>query len=910
MTPPDDFVGRREELRVLAAEFDRARSGQARVVWLTGEAGIGKTSVLHRFRDRSGAGTVLWVGADEAEAGLPYGLLQQLLADVPAELVADLPLLGTGPAPGADPVDVGAALLEVLGALQAAGPVLIVVDDAQWADELSVRALVFVVRRLRRDQILLVAGVRAEDTPSPAWGRILAQEPLLRRLALSGLDADEVGALSVALGGPELPPAAAVRLRDHTEGHPMHVRALVEEIPPADLLDLAVTLPAPRSFGSLVLVRVAALSRPAQEVVLAAAVLGVRAALSDVAALAGVPDPLAALGEAVGAGALQEVPAGVRPDVVFRHPLIRAAVYADLPPERRHRLHAAAAGRLGGAAALEHRIAAAVGPDPELAAELQKLGEAERATRRWRDSAAHLLAAADLSPSHRERSARLVGAMESMLAGGDLGAGLRAEPEVRAAEPSPGRSRVLGRLAALTGRFAVAREELTAAVDRSGPDPGRRAAAAHLALVSLIEGDTARAVASAEEALALDGAADVASTARFVLVVALAAEGRHDDARAVLDAGPSGPESVEARALRGILALWTGDAAGAARILSGVVDDRAQHLPMQGRLLALGYLAEAHYRTGDWQEATVEAELAISLARDAGVVMGSGVVRAIAAYVAAGRGDRDAARAHSDAAAGVAQALPWWGGRAYAALAAATLAQAEHDHAAVLEALRPFDDPALSRLLDNVGPVGWRVLHTEALLGLGREREADAALRALEARVADRPAGWSGVEAARLRGLREELRPDRAAAEHAYRRGLETAGGVAAALSRARLEVALGRLLLTGPERRPAVDLLRTAHDRLARLGAAPFLAECDDMLRSAGLHPPSPGDALGLTPQELAVARSVAAGRTNRETGAALFITGRTVAFHLSNIYAKLGLSSRRELAARLQELDAPPVP
>lgn len=907
MTAPDEFVGRRAELRVLAEEFDRARAGQARVVWLTGGAGIGKTSVLHRFRDRSGAGTVLWVAGDEAEAGLPYGLLRQLLADVPAELVADLPVLAAGPAPGADPVDVGAALLEVLGALQSAGPVLMVVDDAQWADELSVRALVFVVRRLRRDQVLLVAGVRAEDTPSPAWGRVLAQEPLLRRISLTGLDPDDVGALSAALGGPELPPAAARRLRDHTEGHPMHVRALLEEIPPADLLDLAVTLPAPRSFGSLVLVRVAALSRPAQEVVLAAAVLGVRAALSDVAALAGVPDALAALGEAVAAGVLQEVPAGVRPDVVFRHPLIRAAVYADLPPERRHTLHAAAADRLGGAAALEHRIAAAVGPDAVLAAELQELGEAERAGRRWRDSAAHLLAAADLSPTHRERSARLVGALESMLAGGDLTAGLRAEPEVRAAEPSPGRSRVLGQLAAFTGRFAVAREELTAAVEQGGrQDPRRPAAAAHLALVSLIEGDTARAVTSAEEALAAHEATDVAATARFVLVVALAAEGRHADARAVLDAGRAGPESVEARSLRGILALWAGDAAGAARTLSEVVDDRAQHLPMQGRLLTLGYLAEAHYRTGDWQEATVEAELAISLARDAGVVMGSGVVRAIAAYVAAGRGDRETARTHTAVAAGVAHALPWWGGRAYAALAAATLAQAEHDHGAMLEALRPYDDPALARLTDNLGTAGWRVLRTEALLGLGREQEADDALRALEARIAGHPAGWPEVEAARLRGLREELRADRGAAERAYRRGLATADDVGAALGRARLEVALGRLLLAGPERRPAVDLLRTAHDRLARLGAVPFLAECAELLRSAGLHPPSSGDALGLTPQELAVARSVAAGRTNRETGATLFITGRTVAFHLSNIYAKLGLSSRRELAARLQELDA----
>ena len=101
--------------------------------------------------------------------------------------------------------------------------------------------------------------------------------------------------------------------------------------------------------------------------------------------------------------------------------------------------------------------------------------------------------------------------------------------------------------------------------------------------------------------------------------------------------------------------------------------------------------------------------------------------------------------------------------------------------------------------------------------------------------------------------------------------------------------------------RRPAVDLLRTAHSRLLRLRAAPFLERCDALLRAAGLHPPTAGGTLELTPQELAVARLVAEGRTNHEAGAALFVTGRTVAFHLSNIYAKLGVSSRRELASLL---------
>jgi ATP/maltotriose-dependent transcriptional regulator MalT len=910
MATPDTFVGRAVELAVLAEELERVRSGQARVVWLTGVAGIGKTALLRRFRRAVAGATVLWADGDETEVGLPYGIVAQLLADVPGTLLAAHPTLASGPAAGADPLRVGSELLGVLGELQAAGPALLLVDDAHWADDLSARALVFVARRLRHDHVLVVAGARNDDAAPPQWDRLLAQEHLLRRLPLEGLGADDVAALSSALDGPALTPAAARRLQTHTEGHPMHVRALLAELPADGLADTSGVLPAPRSLTSLVLVRLSTLSRPAQDLVLAASVLGPRCALSDLVVLAGVPDPLGALSEAVEAGLLEETPGAARPGVTFRHPLLQAAVYGDLPPDRRHALHHAAAAVTGGAASLAHRVAAAAGPDPELAAELQDLGEAEREARRWRDSADHLLAAADLSPTYEVRSRRLVGAVESMLAGGDVAGGLRAEPDLRAAAPSVGRSRVLGQLAGLTGRFAVARDELTAAVDAGGRDDRHRsAAAANLALVSLIEGDPDPAVVFAEEALATSTASDVLGMARFVRVIGLAATGRHHDAVAELERrgrdGPPGRErSAETRGLRGLLALWTGDAATALSTLSGMARDGSPGIPMQGRILVLGCLAEAQYRVGDWDDATMNAELAISLARDAGVLLGAGITHAIAGYVDAGRGAWESARTHVATAAAAARFLPWWGSRAYAAVAGATLAQAEGDHDELLAALRPLDDLAVRHLVDGVGALSWRVLHVEGLLGLGRELEADTALEELEKRVAAHPPGWAALDSARLRARREELRSDPAAAGEAYDRGMALADHAPWAPARARLEMAYGRHLLAAGERRTAVDLLRAARARLERLGAAPFLAECDELLRTARLHSPAAGDLLDLTTQELAVARSVVRGRTNQETGAELFITGRTVAFHLSNIYAKLGISSRRDLAGRLPDL------
>ena len=353
--------------------------------------------------------------------------------------------------------------------------------------------------------------------------------------------------------------------------------------------------------------------------------------------------------------------------------------------------------------------------------------------------------------------------------------------------------------------------------------------------------------------------------------------------------------------MSGILALWADDVTAATAALTGIGRDGAPPMSVQGRIMVLGHLAEAQYRLGDWDAAAVNGALAVSLVRDAGVLLGAGVANALAAHVAAGRGDWETAEERVSTAALAAELLPWWGARAHAATARAVLAQARGDHAAMVEALAGYADPAVHDPVDRVGVLPWRALRVEALLGLGRTDEAQAALAELEERVAGRPPGWSALEAARLRCEIAEVSAAGAEVRRAYARAAALAEQVPAELPRARLEMAHARCLLAAGERRPAVDLLRSAHARLGRIGAAPYLERCDALLRAAGLHPPAAGGTFDLTPQELAVARLVAAGRTNQEAGAALFVTGRTVAFHLSNIYAKLGVSSRRELAARL---------
>src|SRR6185437_9819899 len=147
------------------------------------------------------------------------------------------------------------------------------------------------------------------------------------------------------------------------------------------------------------------------------------------------------------------------------------------------------------------------------------------------------------------------------------------------------------------------------------------------------------------------------------------------------------------------------------------------------------HLAEAHYRLGDWDAAVANGGLAVSLARDAGVLLGTGMANALASYVATAR---------VTAATAAAAALPWWGARLHAASAQAVLAQARGDHAAMEKALRAYTEPAARGSVDRLGLLPWRTLQVEALLGLHRVAEAEEALAALE----ERSPIWSAVDAA------------------------------------------------------------------------------------------------------------------------------------------------------------------
>lgn len=298
----------------------------------------------------------------------------------------------------------------------------------------------------------------------------------------------------------------------------------------------------------------------------------------------------------------------------------------------------------------------------------------------------------------------------------------------------------------------------------------------------------------------------------------------------------------------------------------------------------------------------VHAELAVSLARDADRASELAYVHAFAAVIPAFRGDWEVASGHVRMATYAAQSTGLPGAIIAAAIARASLATAQDDLDGVIgaaEAVRATGRPESH----NLGRYDWRPLEVSALIAMGRLGQAEKALAELEAGLPSAATPSAMVTAARLRGELAIAAGCSAAADDAFQTAWRHAQDLQVPLVRAQLEISDGRRLRAAGQPRAAAAQLRTARQRLIMLGARPYLQACDQELAAAGAPAGAEPAPLppGLTPAEQAVARLVAAGRSNRQTAAELYISIKTVEFHLRHIFDKLGIRSRKDLITRI---------
>ncbi|RYU10071.1 helix-turn-helix transcriptional regulator [Nocardioides iriomotensis] len=886
------LVGRDAELADLVQRLHRVREDGASLVLLSGPRGAGRSTLLATVAGRHDGPVRRAVGA-RWEAHRPGAVLAQL-AGAP-ELPPDAVLAA------------GELLARV--ATDPDDPVLLVVDDAHHADPHSLQVLSTLVRHHPTCRVLVLLSAatgRGEDVPADV-AALLASAPDAR-LSLAPLDRDGLATLASARGV-ALAPWLVDRLHRHTGGLPGAVVSLLEELPRSTWNHADPVLPAPQVVAAATRERLTGLDPAARRLVEAAAVLAGDHALALAGRLADLTDTgvWPAVEAATRTGLVELTgPPGAH-DLVPADAMVAAAVRAELGEVGTAALHTRAAALVDDPVeALRHRVAATAGPDPQLADELAEVAEGRAAAGAWGEAAGLLTAASRLTEDRLLREARLTRAVDALVGAGEGRSAMSLIPEVESLRETPLRNAVLGYLAILRGRATDAEGRLRRAWDLVNVERDPAVAAlisTRHVLHALSRCRWGELVAWADRAVELAGPDDPAAVeATAIRGLGLVGCGRPDEAlRAYADVSARVRHGAQAQRVRlgsGWLHVFADELdEGRSELESAVPTD---HLGGSARisLWARAWLARAQLLAGEWDQALRTVVGARDLLDTSGIVLARPLLDWTAVQVHALRGDLAAARAALQDAESAPQdyevmVVP-------TLLARAALAEAQLDHEGVVRALTPLRTPSMAEAVAEPGYWPWADLLATSLVALGRADDADAVLRPHEERALAQGHRSTRCRLARARARLHAANGDLAAARASFEASLEAVEELPLRLERAGTTYAYGQVLRRAGKRREADTLLTAARDEYVGLGAETYVARCDRELKAGGVHA-SRGDRgpEELTPQEEAVTELVARGLSNREVAAELYLSTKTVQYHLTRVYAKLGVRSRTELAA-----------
>ncbi|MGH3466380.1 MAG: AAA family ATPase [Thermocrispum sp.] len=915
------MCGREAELAVLDAALDAARAGACSALVFTGPPGSGKSALLRHLVDVSNGCCALRIAGVASESGLPFAGLHRLLGRE-LDRLPRLPVsqrralstaLGGEDGTPASPFLVGAAVLSLVSDIAADSPVLVCVDDLHLLDEPTVNALFFAARRLRTANggIALLATSVGDSTVVP--DDVQARE-------LADLPSEACAVVLAEHGVPDVPPHVAAVLARSTGGNPRalgELAALLDNHQLTGRAPLPDPLPAGAWTQSNYGMRASGpVPDDAAQVMLIAAAEG-----SGDPALLAMATREAGLGEqALDAAEATGLIRIERSEVRFRHPLVRSAIYSQAPAARRRAAHRTIAAALDGTDRVEHKAwhrgASVLVLDDGVAGELDSAAAVARARGGHGAAVRVLERAAVLSGDPRSRALRFVAAAADACAAGRHEPALslldradRCQPD---AETSGLILRLRGELELRDGVVADAYAALVAAAERLAPASPATAIEALAAAgdAAVYAGDVDKLIRVGERAQALVHAgsdvehrvlSDVLRGGGEVLSGATAAGTRRLRAAFAHAGELHQPRTLARLAMAAALA---GDDAESRtlghRALDGARADGALAVVPH----ALEYVVGAEMFRGAFQAAEAHAMEGIALARDAGQANSGAYLRADLALVAAFRGDEQACRHHAGLAlhASTANGLGLPAGIANWALGLIDLGVGRPAGAAQrLSALRgagPGAGHPIVKLLSI--PHQVEALVRQDPPDLNAARPAAAGFRGWCEQV-EQP--WALALSARCQALLGDPDTD----DH-FRAALRWHRHTGRPFDRARTELLYGEYLRRKRSRTQARAHLHSAWETFDRLGSGLWERRARAELRAAGgaaeISKPSVEDtpltALvdNLTSQELRIARLVGHGATNREVAAQLFISPRTVDYHLRKVFHRLGITSRVELA------------
>jgi DNA-binding CsgD family transcriptional regulator/tetratricopeptide (TPR) repeat protein len=902
--------GRRREREVLDELLAAVRTGESRALVVVGEPGVGKTALMQYALESASAYRIARAVGVESEMELAFAALHQLFAPMldrldrlpgpQREALATAFGLSAGDAP--DRFLVGLAALGLLSEVAHEQPLLCLVDDAQWLDRASAQTLAFVARRLFADSVGVVFATREASAE-------LRGLPELRVHGLRNGEAREL--LSSAVHGP-LDERVRDRIVAETRGNPLALLELPRGLTHAELAGGFGLPDAPALSGRIeesFQRQLAALDPSTQLLLLVAAAepLGDPTLVWRAAEQLGIGVDAATPAAAAG---LAEFGARVR----FRHPLVRSAVYRAASPAQRQSVHAALAQatdpELDPDRRAWHRAQAAAGPDEDVAGDLEH--SAERAQRRggMAAAAAFLERATVLTPDPARRSERALAAAHAkhQAGGPDAALGLLTMAEAGPVdELQRARADVLrAQIAFATSRGGDAAPLLLRAARRLEPLDGRLARETYLDALStaLFVGrltSDGGVLEAAEAARAAPPAAEPPSAADLLL----------DGAASVILDGYAAGAPILKRAVAAFLDeriteeeeirwLWL-----ASRVAVNLWDDESWHALAERHVelarasgaltvlpIALSSRIVVHVNEGEIAAADslTEEQRAIAEATGSKIVLYAGLT------VAAWRGREPEASRLIEASledvrrrgGGMELAITrWWSALLYNGLG-------RHEDA--LAATRQATDFPPELLFSN-----WVLPEViEAAARSGQRERAAEALRGLTETTRASGTDWAlGIEA-----RTGALLAEGDVADALYREAIERLGRTRARVQLARAHLLYGEWLEHEGRRSEAREQLRTAHEMLTAAGLEAFAERAAGGLLVAGGAARSDvvqSTPSALTTQEAQIARLARDGLSNPEIGARLFISPRTVEYHLHKVFTKLAISSRSQLSGVL---------
>ena len=911
---PDVLVGRSGDCRALDELVEAIRQGLSRSLVILGEPGIGKTRLLEYTVQAAGDVRTVRIAGLESELRLGFAAVHRMLVPF-LDRVGLLPApqrgaldsaFGLAAGPPADRFLVSMSVLTLLAEAAAEQPLIWLVDDAHWLDRESLEVLGFVGRRLHAESTGLLFCAR-EASPG------LAALDGLPTRHLSGLEPAAARALLAATVSGPLNARVAARIISETGGNPLALRELAVHLTPDQLAGrspMPPRLPVGRRLHGHFLHQAKMLPPDTGTwLLLASAASGHDpAALWRAAALLGLgPD-------AADPAVAQDI-VSVDPRVAFRHPLIRSAVYEGARSGDRRRVHdalASIAGRDGNPdEAAWHRAAATVVPDEDVAADLER--SAARAERRggYVARATFLTRSAELTPDPRDRAVRQFAAAQAHLVAGD---GALAEAMLDLAAPrlaEAGRHVAAQRLRASIAVFFSRHKDapgilLDTAAAADPPDaPLIRAMlfeALQAALVARQHTVGTTPVEVARAALRVPRDPDLDPTATDLLLdgfatrIAVGYPQAVPLLRAAVQAFSAGDQPTLA-GIPGIILsqfaaddLW--DDQGRRTMLLRAEEVHRRH----GALGALRVILAGLCTSELWAGRLAEAETRYFEAAEISALIGipppasTGVLLDLRAWQ--GREEESRALAATTENWGEERGAPVLGFFALIGLTVLELSLGRYDEA-LAWGLRIYEDdpPGFgSRILPEIVEAGARAGdHGAALAALGR----------LADRATASGTPWALGMLARSRAL---LAPD-SDAEAFYGEAIAHLSRTSVRTELARAHLLYGEWLRRQKRRSHASVQLRTAYRMFDAMGAAAFTRRTQAELLAVGGHLSKPAERTGpdLTPQETQIARLAAAGVTNAEIATRLFVTTSTVEYHLSKVFRKLSITSRRQLTAVL---------